>query len=350
MTERALATIRRISSIDPIPEADAIEVATVDGWKVVVRKGEFSVDDLAVYFEIDSWIPHTLAPFLTKPGRNPKLYKDVLGQRLKTVKIRGQISQGLLLPLSTAEQAYGNPLRVFQENNDLTEALGIQKWEPEVPAQLAGLAKGNFPSFIPKTDQPRIQNLKRQFEDWKEKQVVFQVTEKLDGSSMTVFRHPETQETCVCSRNLELKFDDQNTFWNTCIKEDLGNKLVQMHNQFGTTLALQGELCGPGIQGNKYNLPDHQFFLYDIYEIDNNRYLPPDIVETIAYAFGVKHVPTLGTIALKEHSIETLLELAEYKSALNPQAEREGLVFKSLDVGDESSFKVISNKWLLKNE
>ena len=100
MPERVMARVVRIDSINPIEGADQIEVAQIGGWKVVVKKGEFQVNSLAVYAEVDSWIPHAIAPFLTKPGQFPKVYNDVEGQRLRTIKLRGQISQGLLLPLT----------------------------------------------------------------------------------------------------------------------------------------------------------------------------------------------------------------------------------------------------------
>ena len=163
---RKLASIRKIADIRPIPDADAIEVAVVDGWKVVVKKGEYSVGDLAVYLEIDAWVPHALAPFLSK-GQEPREYNGVTGERLRTVKLRGQVSQGLLLPLRTvfAEWTDEN----FQKNiledeervgDDLTEALGIQKWEAPISPQLAGQVRGVFPTgLIPKTDQERADAL-----------------------------------------------------------------------------------------------------------------------------------------------------------------------------------------------
>ena len=103
MTERKMATIRRIDTIGPIEGADAIEVATVGGWKVVVKKGDFAPGDLAVYCEIDSFIPTKIAPFLTKPDHYPKVFEGVEGERLKTVRLRKTLSQGLLLPLKKIE-------------------------------------------------------------------------------------------------------------------------------------------------------------------------------------------------------------------------------------------------------
>lgn len=152
---RKLATIRKITELNPIPKADAIEVATVDGWKAVVKKGDFKVGDLAIYLEVDSWVPYELAPFLSK-DKEPKEYNGVKGERLRTIKLRGQLSQGLLLPIDVAyNEDPPDYDHVFLEGDDVTELLGIQKWERPVPAQLAGLMKGSFPSFIPKTDQER---------------------------------------------------------------------------------------------------------------------------------------------------------------------------------------------------
>jgi len=154
---RNLVTIRTISDIQPIPGADAIDVATVDGWKLVVKKGEFQVGEQAVYFEIDSWIPTEIAPFLSK-GKEPREYNGVKGEKLRTVKLRGQVSQGLLLPLSQFPQ-----LANVAEDTNLDELLGVQKYEAPIPSCLAGSVRGNFPSFLRKTDSERVQNLWHKF-------------------------------------------------------------------------------------------------------------------------------------------------------------------------------------------
>ena len=157
---RKLATIRRIDELNPIEGADAIECAVVGGWKVVAQKGLYNVGDLAVYFEIDSWIPTLLAPFLSK-GKEPRVFEGVQGERLKTIKLRGQLSQGLLLPLAEIDKFFTTKPH-WSEDEDLTEILNIKKWEKPINAQLAGVCRGNFPSLIPKTDQERVQNLKKE--------------------------------------------------------------------------------------------------------------------------------------------------------------------------------------------
>ena len=155
---RNLVTIRTISDIQPIPGADAIDVATVDGWKLVVKKGEFQVGEQAVYFEIDSWIPTEIAPFLSK-GKEPKEFHGISGERLQTIKLKGQLSQGLLLPLKSLEHYTDFDLYVnLQLDDDLTDILHIQLYEPPVKLSKNGLpqinqqSRGNFPVFIPKTD------------------------------------------------------------------------------------------------------------------------------------------------------------------------------------------------------
>ena len=343
MSERVMARVVRIDAINPIEGADQIEVAQIGGWKVVVKKGEHTAGSLAVYCEIDSFIPHSIAPFLTKPGQFPKVYNEVEGQRLRTIKLRGQISQGLLLPMSIRGSDGLVVGALFTEGDDVTELLGIQRWEP--PAEFrAANAKGSFPHFIPKTDCERVQNLSHQVQQWVEDEVVFQKSEKLDGSSMTVFY--KDGEVGCCSRNLELKDDGTSTFWETAKSEKLVEKLISL----GKNIALQGELLGGQIQGNSYKITGFKFFLYDIYDIDKQEYLRPEVVEQFAAMHGISHVPIIGYVTLpKEDTIQALLLDADGKSAVGCNPKREGFVYKSTK-DTIISVKCISNKWLLKNE
>lgn len=324
---RKLATIRKISELRPIPEADLIETAVLDGWEVVVKKGEHKVGDLVVYCEIDSWIPFDIAPFLCR-GKEPREYNGVAGERLKTVRLRGQLSQGLILDIFPSGAV---------EGEDVTELLGIQLWERPMPAQLSGLTKGYFPSFIPKTNEERVQNLVSYLPNWSDH--IWEVTEKLDGSSMTVYWNGEFG---VCSRNLDLKRDENNTFWKTAISLNLEENLYEFGN-----IAIQGELIGEGIQGNKYNIKGHRFYVFNIFDIDTGKYLNKISRDTICKALGLNQVPELNC----EYScdVKTLLSLAEGKSELNPKTEREGIVWKS-QTDTSIHFKVISNKFLLKDE
>ena len=341
-TVRKMATIRRIDALRPIPGADAIECAVVGGWTCVVKTGEFKEGDLAVYCEIDSWIPHEVAPFLSK-GNFPHVYNEVKGERLRTIKLRGQLSQGLLLPLSTLTMVESE----LFEGLDVSFPLGITKYDAPIPAQLAGEVKGLFPSWIQKTDQERVQNLKEEFDYWLKEQHVWEVTEKLDGSSMTVYLRDG--EFGVCSRNLELKPNETNSLWKVAVRADLELKLRQANRN----LALQGELIGEGIQGNPYKMKGQEFFLFDIYDIDANKYLTPAERNAFVEEHDIKHVPVIAFGAelwdtLGINSIDGILKFAEGKSVMGMiGCEREGLVFKSTAM--QCSFKAISNKFLLKS-
>lgn len=340
---RKLATIRQISEILPIPNADAIECAVVDGWKVVIKKGEYNVGDLAVYCEIDSWIPTELAAFLSK-GKEPREYNGVKGERLRTVKLRGQISQGLLLPISFCVEKMGCTTQL-NEGDEVTEWLNIQKWEAPVHASLAGTARGNFPSFIPKTDQERVQNCKRDLGDWIG--LDFEITEKLDGTSCTVYYNPdliqdEKDPTGVCSRNLDLKDTEGNTYWTVAKRFGLHDILISD----GRALALQGEIIGQGIQGNQYGLTDHQFYVFDIYDIKEGKYFTPVNRREFCQRHNLRHVPVLmEAYELTEANVDKYLDMAEGFSYIN-NSDREGVVFKC-NTDPSISFKAISNRWLL---
>lgn len=334
---RKLASIRRIDALTPIEGADKIEVATIGGWKVVAQKGLYNVGDLAVYFEIDSWIPTAIAPFLSK-GKEPREFQGVKGERLRTVKLRGQLSQGLLISLDEAIPETTS----FGEGDDVTEYLGVLKWEKAIPAQLAGQVKGNFPSLIPKTDQERVQNLVNEIKAASESNMMFEVTEKLEGSSMTVYRiHGEFG---VCSRNMDLKRDENNAFWAAAIADDIDARMMAVDPYWD--FAIQGELIGPGIQGNIYGLTKPEFYVFDVYNIQAGEYLKPEARRKLIENMELNHVPVINPEYPIPAAVECILEIAEGSANIPAgYVEREGLVFKQVDGG--MTFKAISNKYLL---
>jgi RNA ligase (TIGR02306 family) len=333
---RKLATIRVIDAIYPIPDADAIEVAVVGGWKVVVKKDEFDAGDFAIYCEIDSWIPTELAPFLSK-GKEPREFEGIKGERLRTIKLRGQLSQGLLLPLGIGVFDVN---AVLEEGTDVSEHLNIVKWEKPMNAQLAGMARGNFPSLIPKTDQERVQNLVKEIAVAAERGAEFEVTEKLEGSSMTCYLIDGVFS--VCSRNLDLKETEGNTFWTTARALDIEAKMREFNMD---NYAIQGELIGPGIQGNIYKLSKPEFRVFDVYSIVDGKYLNPAERRGVIGMMGLPHVPVLFVDKdVRCNDVQEILLWAEGKSALG-DTEREGIVFKEVNGG--MTFKAISNKYLL---
>ena len=333
-TERKLASVVKIVDIQPIPGADAIVVVTVKGWKVVVKVNEYKVGDLAVYYEIDSFLPiRPQFEFLRKSSF--KRMGSSEGFRLKTIRLRGQISQGLLTPIP---EGISNP----REGDDLTEALDIVKYEPPIPAQLAGKIKGTFPSFIPKTDEIRIQNFESEvgFSPVGERAYV---TEKLDGTSFTCYFNNGVFG--VCGRNWELSETSDNSLWRMANLLQLKEKMTK----HGKNIALQGELVGAGINGNLYGLSDHKLYFFTGYDIDKGRRMFFDELEWVLFGLDLQMVPVLekyGFVIPNESNIvDYMLKYAEGKSVLNMEVDREGVVVRGLE--REFSFKAISNTYLL---
>lgn len=339
--QRKLASIRIINQIQPIEGADMIELATVDGWNVVVAKNvNHKVGDAVIYCEIDSFLPiREEFEFLRKSSY--KKMGDQEGFRLKTIKLRGQVSQGLILPMSI----FGEFGWTAYEGLDVTERLGIVKYEPPIPAELAGKVKGNFPSFIPKTDEERIQNLTKEYEEWKiQSKHKFYVTEKLDGSSATFYVKDDVFG--VCSRNLELLETEGNTFWKVARELDLENKMKSL----GKNISLQGELIGEGVQGNRYKLKGQTVKFFTGFDIDKYERIPFVNMAVMLMNMGLEYVPVLNEDYgfLLPETVDGMLQYAEGKSILNDEKEREGVVVRSMD--GTISFKAISNKFLLEEK
>lgn len=336
---RKLASIQVIKDIQPIKDADSIERIRINNWDVVSQKGNFKVGDLCIYFEIDSFLPiREEFEFLRKSSYKKML--DVEGFRLKTIRLRGQISQGLALPLSVL----GDFGWTAYEGLDITERLGVLKYEAPIPMELDGEAKGGFPSFIPKTDEERIQNLSEKFEEWRDAGIMFYESEKLDGMSTTYYLNDG--EFGACGRNWEYLDIEGNTFFR--VAREL--KLEESFRSFDQNLAIQGELIGEGIQGNPYKIKGQQIRLFNVFDIDTQRRLPFDEMwATTTMVFDkVITVPLINNAFKLPDTIDELLQHVEGKSVLNNQTNREGSVFRSLD--GTISFKVISNTFLLKNE
>ena len=330
---RKLATIQKIEEIKSIPNADKIDVAKVKGWYVVVEKNLHKVGDDIIYLEIDSFLP--LKPeydFLLRGSKPKKMLlegKEIEGIRLRTVKLRGQISQGLILPIP-------NGLDI-PDDGDVSEQLGIIKYEMPMPPSLSGKAKGFFPSFIPKTDEERIQNMGEALEG-------FYISEKIDGTSVTYYKKHGLFG--VCSRNLEL-CESETTQWRIAKEMDLLNKMPD-------NFALQGELVGEGIQKNPLKIQRQEVYFFNAYNIESGIYLNyKDFIE-LCGSLGLKTVPIVSDDFSLPKTVDEMLLYAEGKSLINPDVEREGIVVRPkierLYNGTRFSFKAISNKYLLKSE
>ena len=334
---RKLASIQKIKALEPIENADAIEKVTVLGWQLVVKKGEFRVGDLAVYCEIDSLMPDRPEFEFLKPR----------GMRVRTIRLRGQISQGICFPLSILPPDFE-----IAEDADCTEILGIEKYEPPMPACLSGIAKGRFPSFIPKTDETRVQVLQHVLDKYKGTKCY--VTEKVDGSSGTFFLYKG--EFGVCSRNLELLEDEENSFWKVAREMDIENKLRSLNGNF----AIQGELVGEGIQGNKLKLRGQKILFFNAFDIDKFEYLPFQQFFDLMNKLELPTVPLITSDYELENDIDLIIKMATIKSKIYPDVWAEGIVIRPLTenldllLSNENfndgrvSFKAINPEFLLK--
>jgi len=352
---RKLATIRAIDNIVPIEGATAIETAVIGGWTVVVKKDQYKTGDKICYVEIDAWVPSKVAPFLSK-DKEPKEYEGIKGERLKTIRLRGQLSQGLVLSLDDCgifqesvttwkittvdgNQYYIDP----NSDDDISQHLGIIKYEPPIPSSLMGKIKGTFPSCGRKTDEERCQNLKTRIEQAYDTDEVFEVSIKMDGSSMSVLK--DFKETVhVCSRNYSIDLDNQgNKFVDVAVKYDLINKFRDLEN-----IQISGELVGEGIQKNKDNLKGQDFFVYSIYDMKKGLFVSPDVRYNIVEQLGLKHVPVIHQkVTLRELGLDCLQKIIDFADGKGYNCDvREGVVFKSWS--EDFSFKSISNKFLEK--
>lgn len=378
MSERKLARIVKIDSIHPIDGADRIEIAMVGGWQVVVGKGLYQPGDKAVYIEIDSLVPTDHPAFSDLPTRlSSKLLFEIDGKpyaRIKTAKMMKQLSQGMCVPLTTA--GCGSAVIGW----DATEHLDIRKYESgeERSMNNAGVSDGvkgratkPFPSFIPKTDQNRVQNIVPRYLESVESGELFEKTYKLDGSSMTVWIKDGV--TGVASRNVSfnlqtvrkgfvesvkdyvkqiknkgfkkakfIRFIDADTNAFTTMAYNSG--VVTALKNCGINLAIQGELVGPSIQKNFEGVQSNHFYIYDIFNIDKQEYMLPEERLEFIDEYGLHGVPEAGIVTLPKTVVEAI-EDADGPSGLNGKY-REGFVYKSMT--RDFSFKVISNRYLLK--
>lgn len=387
---RKLVTVHQLK-MEPkaIPGADNIEMVTVQGWECVVKKGEFTVGDYGCYFEIDSFLD-TSDPrfsFLEKEARE---WQGKRGAVLRTRKLRGQISQGLFLPLDIFPELQkgrsflGIPIEKHPEkllDLDFAEDLNVYKYEKEseviedrshwshklirkvVPrkyrVQVFELmrrffpderSRGNgkscgIPSYLRKTDQERVQNLFHKLTP-EQRADYYEVTTKLDGSSAQYY--VKDGEFGVTSRNLKRGINDGSNFSEIALRYNLPEVLPKLSRN----LSICGELMGPKIQGNREGLTQTEFFVFDIWDIDKREYVGKDerfeiLAKLRELGVELERVPNLGITTLEKFTdISEILSFAEGAS-LNHKV-REGVVFKKLD--GSFSFKCIANSFLLQRK
>lgn len=358
--ERKLASIRRIDNLHPIEGKDRIELAQIDGWTVIVKKGEFNVGDLCVYIEIDSILPE-------KPEFEFLRNKNFI---IKTMKMAGCISQGIVFPLDIL------PEGKYNFDDDVTDIIGVKKWERQDATDIQPTIKKAtkskypkllmksklfrqfiykfidkreskaFPSFIPKTDETRIQNAPFYLEsndDWV-------ITEKIDGQSGTfaVVRKKklfkESYEYIVCSRNIRLYNKDGSSYWTVSEKYNIEENLINFlknHKEY-EWIALQGECISPKVQGNKYKVKEADLYIFNVILPDGRSGSLAG--EKLVKTWGMKFVPILGVQRLPK-TVEEMLKMAHGESAIGNTI-REGIVCRSLN--GKKSFKAVDPLFLIK--
>lgn len=335
---RKLASIQKIESVDPIPEADRIEVVSVLGWKVVVLKGKVKQGDLVCYIEVDSIVPDIpVFDFLRK-------HKF----RVKTIRMKHTTSQGLVMTLDEV----GLVDNIYEIGEDITEKLGITKYDEPVPLHLSGEVIGRRPTWVPKTDEFRLQSYPELLQEMGDKRAYVSV--KIDGTSSSVYYNPILDEPFgVCSRNLNIKRDVNNGHWKVALRHDLENKMKLTVSQAG--FVIQGELAGPGIQKNRMELKELELFVFDIFDIATHEYLSVHDMQQICAAFGLKTVDIIGYGGFQDMTVDDWIQYAEgdYSGTKNP---REGIVIRACEPirtatldGHRLSFKVLNNQYLLKS-
>jgi len=348
---RQLATIQVIAAIEPITGADAIQRARVLGWWVVVKSGEYLPGDPVVYCEVDSLVPERPEfEFLRKSSYRPAIdngegFRRPAGFRIKTIKLRGQVSQGICLPLSVLP-----PGTATEVGTDVKQALGVVKYQGPPPVGMTGRIKGPFPGFLPKTDETRVQVLGEVLATHRGKR--FAVSEKLDGTSFTAYLRGD--DYGICSRNLLLdETDEGNLLCRLALGLDVRGKLAELQARFGHSVAVQAEVIGPGIQKNKYLRQTAELRVFSLVNADTGRLIDRDPALTALDAVGFLRVPDLAPLTLN-HTVDQLVELSVGTSVVNPAAQREGIVlrpFAEVDeplIGGRLSFKVLNPQFLLK--
>jgi len=346
--KRKLASVQRVLEILSIEQADLIELVKIQGWQCVTKKGEFQVGDLGIYLEVDA-IPPDREPFRflwqTRIKPDPSGIVDPIPPQprppnfhIRTLKLRGVLSQGLFLPLHLFS------LEDVHEGDDVADCLGVEKYEPPQPTHM-GERRGRFPPMIPKTDEIRVQSAPQVIEELRSHP--YFITLKVDGTSGTFCINPLDGAFHVCGRTMSIKPND-NIYWRVARKHHIEEALRRRPN-----LAIQGEVAGPGIQKNRLKLKETSLYAFDVFDMQEGKFLDYDAMQEALSEMGVPAVQTLEKGNAFQHTLESLLALAEGKYP-GTQNEREGMVLRprremfSPALNGRLSFKVISNQFLLK--
>lgn len=367
---RKLVTKRIITNITPIPNADKIECAQIDGWKVTVEKGEFEVGQEVFYFEVDSMLPldNPLFEFLASRGITIDPETGIKYHRLRTMKLRGQYSQGLVVPFDNNYMP--------NEEGDYSEAFGVIKYEAPIPMEQLGQLKG-FPGWITVTDEERIQNftpeLLQEIFDNKENWIA---TEKIDGTSITFYARindDKILESGVCTKQFEVIENENNTYWKVFTKPFIhysGEGLISIQRYLQLkcledarsdknhtpSYVLQGELFGEGVQQNHYKQKGQAVRFFNFIK-NSKRFTPIELEDYPELKENWVPIINLNNLEIMQ-DLETLIQSPDkIQSQVCPSLSQiEGIVWRNKtnlffnDKCTKASFKTLSNRYLLKYE
>ena len=344
-----LASIQRIIDIFPIQDDDKIECVKILGWQCVAKKGEFRAGDICVYFEVDSFLP--VKPQFEFLRDGCFVQNDFMGEgfRLRTKKFRGQVSQGLALPLKTAGVSLTKEDGAeWIPGDDITDILGVRKWDmPEVVTG-SGKAKGEMPFGIPKTDETRVQSAPELIEAFSG--VPYYISTKMDGTSVTMYRR--NGEFGVCGRNYEYVDDETCPFWRYAHRQGIREMLEQKQID---NIAIQGEFCGEGIQKNRLKLASPKWFIFTLIDLNSGKRLGLQAMKDFCASLGLEMVPIEETGAdIPYKSVDACIERA--RGLYDSDEPKEGIVIRPIEpvfnefLGGPLSMKVINNDFLLKQK
>ncbi len=343
MEKRKLASVQYVHHITPIEGADRIECVHVLGWQCVANKGQFQVGESCVYMEVDSFLP-ICECFEFLRGSSYKK-NEILGEgfRLKTLKFRGQISQGLVQPLSVL------PEGEYQIGDDVTELLGIRKWEVEERVTSSGTVIGDFPNGISKTDELRVQSYPELIDEFKRVPLHY-ISTKMDGTSVTMYWRDG--KFGVCGRNYEYADDEKSAMWTYAHEHRIAEKLKENNVP---NVAIQGEFCGAGIQKNPLRLNRPEWYVFTVVDLETRKRYSLEMMQSLCAELELKTVPIEEVKEGFDYdTVEELLERAKgkYDSGVN----KEGIVIRPTEMvysptlEGPLSMKVLNNDYLLKNQ
>lgn len=371
---RDLCTIQTIAHLDDIPGKDRIKLASFKstGWRVIVGL-DMPVGTRVIYCEADTLLPvRPEFEFLRARCYNDKWN----GFRIRNMKMGGVFSEGIVFPLSVIADTIKNEAGSLLDGLDVTKQMGAVKYDPEALEEAKLLKQASTPAwkkalcripffkniFFPKrepssfptsiigiSDEARVQVMPGVFERIDKRGRLVTITEKLDGQSATYIWDAKKKRFMVCSRKFWLKKPDSSNYWAIAKKYNILEKLKEM--DFQGPIAIQGEIVGPGIQGNKYKLSELEFYIYTVKA--GGSYVNPVMLDATLHKLGFHIVPVLVRCdRIPFSSVEAGREYAKGLSMISPAGtcvNREGIVIRSYvpdspdpKMANQFSFKIIN--------